>query len=233
MLGQFSQLPNAASLPSSYKSWKASLSRHLYQNRTMKLWKSRDLKETSLPGESEGDFRARLQHLAREKRDLAMEKLRKRYSPKLARLQDRLRRTETRVAKEKSQYGQQKMQTAISLGATLLGAVFGRKVTSTGTVGRATTTFRGVGRAAREKEDIERAMHEVKIVQDKLYQMEEEFQEEMDKIKDAYSPEDLELEEIVIRPRKSDIFVTPLSLVWSPWRVGMDGIAEPHFRIEA
>jgi hypothetical protein len=231
--GQFSQLPKAAALPSSYKSWKASLSRHLYQNRTMKLWKSRDLKETSLPGESEGDFRARLQHLAREKRDLAMEKLRKRYTPKLGRLQDRLRRTETRVAREKSQYGQQKMQTAISLGATLLGAVFGRKVTSSGTVGRATTTFRGAGRAAREKEDIERAMQEVKIVQDKLYQMEDEFQDEMDKIKDAYSSEDLELEEIVIRPRKSDIFVTPLSLVWSPWRVGMDGIAEPHFRIEA
>jgi hypothetical protein len=230
--GQFSQLPKAAALPSSYKSWKASLGRHLYQKRMMKLWKSRDLKETSLPGESEGDFRARLQHLAREKRDLAMEKLRKRYTPKLGRLQDRLRRTETRVAKEKSQYGQQKMQTAISLGATLLGAVFGRKVTSSGTVGRATTTFRGVGRAAREKEDIERATQEAKIVQDKLYQMEEEFQEEMDKIKDAYSPEDLELEEIVIRPRKSDIFVTPLSLVWSPWRVGMDGIAEPHFRIE-
>ncbi len=231
--GQFSQLPQTASLPSSYKLWKTSLGRHLYQNRTVRLWKSRDLKETSLTGETEGDFRARLQHLAREKRDLAMEKLRKKYTPKLGRLQDRLRRAETRVSKEKSQYGQQKMQTAISLGATLLGAVFGRKVTSSGTVGRATTTFRGVGRAAREKEDIERAMHEVKVVQDKLYQMEEEFQEEMDKIKDAYSPEDLELEEIIIRPRKSDIFVTPLSLVWSPWRVGMDGIAEPHFRIEA
>lgn len=75
-------------------------------------------------------------------------------------------------------------------------------------------------------------MQETKIVGEKLYQMEEEFQEEMDKIKDAYSPEDLELEEIVIRPRKSDIFVTPLSLVWSPWREGMDGIAEPHYRIE-
>ncbi|HUU51475.1 MAG TPA: DUF87 domain-containing protein [Candidatus Heimdallarchaeota archaeon] len=230
--GQFSQLPKAASLPSSYTSWKASLGRHLYQNKVMKLWKSQALKETSLSGESEGDFRARLQHLAREERDLAVEKLRKRYAPKLARLQDRLRRAETRVAKEKSQYGQQKMQTAISLGATMLGAVFGRKVTSTSTVGRATTTFRGVGRAAREKEDIARAMQETKIVGEKLYQMEEEFQEEMDKIKDAYSPEDLDLEEIVIRPRKSDIFVTPLSLVWSPWRVGMDGIAEPHYRIE-
>jgi hypothetical protein len=231
--GQFSQLPNAASLPSSYKSWKASLGRYLYQNRMMKLWKAVDLKETSLPGESEGDFRARLQHLAREKRDLGMEKLRKRYAPKIARLQDRLRRAETRVSKEKSQYGQQKMQTAISLGATLLGAVFGRKVTSTGTVGRAATTFRGVGRAAREKEDIARATQEMKIVQEKIYQMEEEFQEEMNKITDAFSPEDLELEEIVIRPRKSDVFVTPLSLVWSPWRMGMDGIAEPHYRIEA
>jgi hypothetical protein len=230
---QFGQLPAVAMKASSYKSWKTSLSNYLYRNRVMKLWKCPELKQISKQGESEGEFRARLVHLAHEKRDLGVEKLRKRYTPKLARLQDRLRRAQVRVTREKSQYSQQKMQTVISLGATILGGLFGRKLGSTGNVGRATTTMRGVGRSMREKEDIDRAAREVKVVQERLYQLEMEFEEEMAKLTESYAPEDLELTEVLIRPRKSDIFIPPLSLVWSPWKVGVDGIAEPFFHPES
>jgi hypothetical protein len=137
------------------------------------------------------------------------------------------------VTREKSQYTQQKMQTAISLGATILGGLFGRKIGSTGNVGRATTTMRGVGRSMREREDIDRATHEVKVVQERLDHLEMEFEEEMAKLTETYNPEDLELTEALIRPRKSDIFISPLSLVWSPWKVGADGIAEPFFYAES
>ncbi|MBN1223168.1 MAG: ATP-binding protein [Candidatus Aminicenantes bacterium] len=226
---QFGQLPAAALKPSSYKSWKTSLANHLYQNRLIRLWKSAELKGISNPGESEGDFRARLVHLARERRDLEVEKLRRRYAPKLARLQERLRGAEVRVKREQSQYSQQKVQTAISLGATVLGALFGRKVASTGNIGRATTAMRGAGRAAREKEDIDRAMREVKIIQEKLHDLEMEFEDEMFKLTESLDPETLDLKEVEVRPRKSDIFISPLSLVWSPWKVGVDGIAEPFF----
>lgn len=230
---QFGELPAAAMKASSYTSWKTALVNHLYQDRVMKLWKSPELKQISTQGESEGEFRARLAHLAREKRDLDVAKLRTRYTPKLARLQDRLRRAQVRVTKETSQYSQQKMQTAISLGATILGGLFGRKLGSTGNVGRATTTMRGVGRSMREKEDIDRAMREVKLVQERLHQLETEFEEEMAKVKESYIPEELELTEVLIRPRKSDIFISPLSLAWSPWKVGIDGTAEPFFHTES
>jgi hypothetical protein len=50
-----------------------------------------------------------------------MPPLRERYAPKLARLGDRIRRAPQRVEVEKSQYRQQKMQTAVSIGATVLG----------------------------------------------------------------------------------------------------------------
>ena len=85
----------------------------------------------------------------------------------------------------------------------------------------------------REKEDIDRATREVKVVQERLYQLEMEFEEEMAKLTESYAPEDLELTEVLIRPRKSDIFISPLSLVWSPWKVGVDGIAEPFFHPES
>jgi hypothetical protein len=226
---KYSALPDVAAQASSYNAWKKSLAAYLYQNQTLGVWESREFKAFSKIGESEGDFRGRLSHLAHEKRDLEIEQLRKKYAPKLARLQERMRKSQVRVDKEKSQYTQQKMQTAVSVGATLLGALFGRKAVSTSTIGRATTTMRGVGRAAREREDIARAQQEVQVIQQKLLAMEEEFKAEVAGAREDFHPEDIELNEIRIRPRKGDLSVGNFSIVWTPWKVGQDGLAEPAF----
>ena len=63
------------------------------------------------------------------------------------------------MARESEQVSQQRLQTAISMGATLVGALFGRKSMSA-SIGRATTTARGVGRTMREREDVERGRGE-------------------------------------------------------------------------
>jgi hypothetical protein len=39
----------------------------------------------------------------------------------------------------------------------------------------------------------------------------------------------LELEELAIRPKKADISIERVTLVWTPWRVSQDGVAEPDF----
>ncbi len=85
--------------------------------------------------ESEGDFKSRLQVLLHEKRDAEMEKIRRKYTPKLTSLQEQLRKAEARVEKEKDQYGLQKVSTAISFGTTIRGALLGRGAMSVGTVG--------------------------------------------------------------------------------------------------
>ena len=119
------------------------------------------------------------------------------------------------------------MQTVISIGATVLGAMFGRKAASIGTVGRASTAMRGVGRASREKGDISRAMRELEAQQEKLMEMEREFEHEAEAIREAADPSALELKKVDIRPRKSDIAIDRIALVWTPWRVGPDGVATP------
>jgi hypothetical protein len=226
---RFATLPASATKAASYGSWGKSLASFLYQGHTLRVWECPEYKQFSAVDEKEGDFRGRLAHLQHEKRDLAIEKLRKQYTPKLASLQERLRKARVRVDKEKSQYGQQKMQTAISVGATLLGALFGRKALSTGTVGRATTSMRGIGRAAREKEDIARALQEAQVLQQRLADLEQQFQTEAARIQGDFEPEDIVLREILIRPRKTDIMVGGLALVWTPWRLSQDNIAEPLF----
>ncbi len=226
---RFAELPPVAARPESYTVWKKDLANYLYQNRTLKLWNYAPLKQVSEVDESERDFRVRLSHLVHEKRDLAVEKLRMRYAPKLARLEERLRKAEARVSKEEAQYGQQKIQTAISFGATILGALFGRKMTSAGTVGRATTSVRGVGRVAREKEDIARAQKEVEVLQQELVELDEDFKEKVARMQEDFALEELELEEVQIRPRKGDISVGDIVLIWTPWRLDRSGLAEPAY----
>ena len=229
----FASLPMSATRVSSYPSWKKTLRSFLYQNQALNLWESRDFKQFSQVGENEGDFRGRLIHLLHEKRDLEVEKLRKRYAPKLATMQERLRKAQVRMDREKSQLGQQKMQTAVSVGATILGAIFGRKTVSAGTIGRATTSMRGAGRMAREKQDIERAKREVQIVNEKLTVLEAEFQTEIASLSANFQPEELDLSEILIRPRKTDITITRFALIWTPWKVDQAGFAVPAFELKS
>jgi hypothetical protein len=225
----FAELPAAAARAKTYASWSKSLANYLYRNHTLTLWKNGELRTVSRVCEDRVAFRSRLSQTLREKRDKAVEKLRKRYAPKLARLEERIRKAEERLAKEKGQYKDQKYQAAISFGATLLGALLGRKVASTGNVGRATTAARSARRAAREKGDIARAERELERQKEKLKELEEDFEEEVDRLRELPDPAVLELTEIPVRPRKSDIAVSRLALAWTPWRRTEEGTLEPLY----
>jgi len=220
----FADLPVEAGKVAPYGAWEKELKQHLYQHRQVTVRKCAALKTFSEPGEEEGDFRARLRHIAHERRDLEKEKLRKKYAPKLATLQDRIRRATERVERERAQYKHQKLSTAISVGTTLLGALFGRR-TSVGTFTRAGTAMRRAGRSAREKGDIGRAESDVRALQEKLDALEQEFEQAVADVAAKYQAEDLDLEAITLRPRKSDITVSEFALAWTPWHVDAQGIA--------
>jgi hypothetical protein len=220
----FADLPTEAAKVTPYRAWEKELKQHLYQNRQVTVWKCAALKTCSDPDEQEGDFRARLRHIAHERRDLEKEKLRKKYGPKLATLQNRVRKAAERVDRERAQYKHQKLSTAISVGTTLLGALFGRR-TSVGTFTRAGTAMRRAGQSSREKGDIGRAESDVKALQEKLDALEQEFEQAVADITEKYQAEDLDLEAIKLRPRKSDITVSEFALAWTPWHVDAQGIA--------
>jgi hypothetical protein len=109
----FGAAPAAATRKQSADAWRKTLESHLYQNVTMDLMSCPSLKLTSQPGESEGDFTARVAQALRERRDLEVQKLKAKYGPKLQTLGDQVRRAQERVEREKAQAGQQKFQTAL------------------------------------------------------------------------------------------------------------------------
>ncbi len=220
---QYAELPVIAGKAKSYDDWSRDFANWIYRTQKLDLWRSPSLKVASNLGESERDFRVRLQQKAREQRDEEAERLRQKYATKIASLQEQIRRAQQVVEREAEQAKQQKMQTAISVGATLLGAFVGRKAVSYSTLGRATTAARGAGRIAKEAQDVGRAKETVAALEQRLQQLEADFRAEMDAIAFKIDPLNETLEQVAIRPAKKDISVRLTALCWLPYWRSPDG----------
>jgi hypothetical protein len=214
---RFAEVPADATKARSYASWRKELASWIYRNQRLELLESPTLEVVSNPGESERDFRVRLQQIAREQRDEAVEKLRRKYAPKFEVLEDRKRRAEQAVERETEQAKGQKVQTAISFGATILSSFLGRKRASMSTIGRATTAARGVGRSMKEADDIERAQDNVAAISQKLADLEADFQAETRVLERSLDPQTEQLEKVSLKPTKANIAVKVLTLAWAPY----------------
>jgi hypothetical protein len=213
----YAPLPALAAKVKSFEGWKRSFIDSLYRNQVLNLLRSPTTRQVSGPEESEGKFRIRLQQAAREERDRQVEKLRQKYAPKLAQLQDRIRRAQQAVERETEQAQQQKLQTAISFGTTLLGAFLGRKALSAASLGRATTAARGVGRAMKESQDVARVGETVEALQQQLTHLESQLQAEIAALEVSTDPLTEKFETVTLKPKKTNIAISLLSLVWVPF----------------
>jgi F0F1-type ATP synthase assembly protein I len=171
--------------------------------------------ELSRPDESEREFRARISHGSREERDRALDELRRKYAPRQAALEEKLRRANQVVERESQQATGQGIQTAISVGATIVGALLGRKAISASTIGRATTAARGVGRTMKESEDISRAKETVAALDEQRKQLDADFAAESAALDAANDTATETLEKISIKPKKTNITVKLVGLVWT------------------
>jgi hypothetical protein len=213
----------------SYSKWSTALKDHLYRNRRMDIWACPALKERSHTHESESDFRIRLRHAAREERDLQVEKLRSKYASKFRTLEDQIRRAEQRLEKEKAQKSQKTMSAGISILTSLAGALFGRKLTSAANVSRAGTAMRSAGSVAREAEDVRHAEETLQALIQKQTDLNSEVEAEVEIIQDQFDPDLLELTQQQIKPRKSDLTVERVVLVWLPYTVDNSGTTQRAF----
>ena len=216
---QFGELPIPAGKPKSYGKWQKDMAAWVYRTQKLELLRSPALGQTSNPDESERDFRIRLQQAAREKRDASVQRLRAKYAPRIATLEEKLRRAQQAVDREAEEAKGQKMQTAISFGATLLSSFMGRKAVSMSSLGRATSAARGVGRSMKESQDVGRAQETVAAINEQLAELDVQFKSETEALEKSADPQNETLETIVVKPTKANITIKLLSLAWAPyWR---------------
>ncbi len=214
-VGPASAFPPEAASPASYAAWRKSFEAFIHQQRPLTIYSCAALKAVSRPGEDEGAFRGRLDQMVREQRDLAVEKARTKYADEMAAIEERLHRAQDHLERETAERNQQAMQATLSVGETLLGAMFGRKKLSRRNVERAGTVMRRAGRTAGEFKDVARAKETIAEQQAKLAALEQELNAELAQIQTAVQPPPA-LEEIIIRPRKNELVVTAFGLGWLP-----------------
>jgi hypothetical protein len=183
--------------------------------RPLRLFSAPAFKLHSRPGEAEAEFVVRVQQAGREMRDAAVEKLRGRYATKAARAADKVARTSEAVAREEQQVQHQKLQTVVSFGATLLGALMGRKAVSATTLGRATTAARGVGRSVKEAEDVARAKERQREAEAALQEMEAELKQDIEAI-ESPAAADITIETVELPAKAGAVDVRLLALAWVP-----------------
>jgi len=223
----FAALPAAGGKAKSYNAWQKELAGWLYRTQKLELLSSERLKQTSNPDESEQDFRLRLRQAAREQRDSSIEKLRQKYAPKVAALEERKRRAAQAVEREAEQSKSQKFQTAISFGATVLSSFLGRKSVSLSTLGRATTAARSVGRSMKEAQDVGRAEETVEALNEQLAELDAQFKNDTVALEQATDLQSETLGTLTLKPTKANIAIKHFSLAWAPFWQNKAGQATP------
>jgi hypothetical protein len=123
------------------------------------------------------------------------------------------------VAREHALVTSQTLQTAVSMGATLLGAFLGRKAVSVSTLGRATTVARGVGRTMKEAGDVRRAAGSVEELRQQRADIEQQGEADIAALDAGFNPVTEALEKVGVRPKRGDVSASLVALAWEPaWK---------------
>ena len=229
--GAFQPIPGAIDERKDLTKWKRALSAYAYRACARDVLHCKSLKTYSALGETREHFRVRLEEKLREKRDAALDKVRDRYAAKLATMEERVRRAEQKVEVEKDQYKRSGLDTLISAGSGLLGALLGRKKVSVTNARRAGSAASKAARTGKERSDIARAEESLDAVRERYRKLEIEFDEAIAEIESEMDVDALEIESIRVSPRKGDMDAGEPVLVWAPFRVGGDGRAEAAFEV--
>ena len=229
----FADLPNELRGQATYKELAKKFTDYLYRHHPITLYKCGPVSKFSPPDLTEGEARVFFTQTLRELRDLEQEKVRAKFATRAKTLERQLRVAGDRLMKEQSELKEATVNSAITIGSTILGAFFGKKLNSRANATKTSTAMRGATKATQAKSDVDRAEEAMRQLQLDLEDLNEEIRVSLDEVAVKFDVAKVELEEIIVPPRKSDLKSKPLVLVWTPWQVDAQGVASPLFSTHA
>jgi hypothetical protein len=212
---RYGTVPAAGLDQKKYAAWTKDFGNWIGRAQALQIFSVPALKLVSTADESERDFQIRIQHATRESRDAALESLRAEYATRIARVAEKKRKAEEIVGREQQQVTQQKLQTAVSIGATMLGALMGRRSVSLSTLGRATTAARGVSRSMKESQDVANAQQRLLEAQQEEAALNAEIDQQVAALS-GQSSGAVPIDTIEIKPKRGAVEVQIVALAWQP-----------------
>ena len=105
----------------------------------------------------------------------------------------------------------------------------GRKTVSMTNVNRATTAARAATRVGRESGDVDRADDNLDVIRQQHAELQRQFEADTAALERSLDISTMSLRSAQVTPRKSDIAVGEIAVVWAPWRTGADGFPAPAY----
>ena len=221
--GVFQPIPTAASRLPQYKLWSKDLADWLSASQKFYLMLSSATGQMSLPNESERQFRIRLNDFAAATRDQLMQQLRSKYAPKVTAIQDKILRAEQKVEREVQVSKEREVDAAISIGATVLGAFAGKRSLGRG----AASAAKSAAKAASHKQDVAHAEQTLAAYHEQFQQLQTEFEREVAAVRTKYEAGTEPFQTVSFSPKKTNISVRLVALVWAPYRTAENGAIVP------
>ncbi|MCG3690623.1 ATP-binding protein [Aliarcobacter butzleri] len=187
---------------------------YIYRSSKLTLYKNEFLKITSKQTESLNDFKIRLQDRLNEKIDLEVEKLKVKFVKENDSIETKLSKLYEKLQKEEIQATSTTTDTIISIGTSLLGAFFGNSVINKTNIGKVATSAKGASKILKERNDVKQVENEILELQQQKETLKTLLENEIEKINLANQSSNFPIEEIFIKPKRSDIYNTKLALLW-------------------
>ena len=220
---EFSALPSEGAEQKNYKLWASDLINWIIANKKLEVFRCPISGQVSNPDESEKDFRLRLGLASREKRDGLLSALSKKYGDKLAAVHDKFELAEMNLSNQEAQARSIEMEAAVNVGASIFGALVGRKVMSQSNIRNASSAVRKAGQVQRQKFQVNKAQETRDILAEKVAAIQSEFESEMNALKTKLDPETQELVKVSVALKKSNVDLNKLCLAWAPCIRQSDG----------
>lgn len=170
----FASTPGAVLQHAAHQAWQNQARTTLDENLEISVLRAGTV--IGQPFANEADLRVRVEMAGREQRDEAVRRLREKYAARLKTAENKVFTARQALAREQSQARSAQMQTAISVGSSILGALLGKR---TNLLSRAGTTARGANRAMKESSDVNTARERLTLAEEDAARLESELAEQL------------------------------------------------------
>ncbi len=181
----------------------------LYYEQRFELAEQAKLKLHQAEDESVEAFQMRVNLAMREKRDAELDELQERYAVKIDRIEERLRKKEYKESEQAADLNQRRTAEWVGVAETIFSVFSGRRRSLSG----ATTKSR-MRRQARHR--LEATQSDIDALLEQREELRAELDEKLSEISQMWAEIPDQLTTYEIKPRRSDVKVTGVYLVWQP-----------------
>ena len=188
----------------------------LVANRSLEVFRNRELKLTSRPGESSDDFLVRCDEEGQTRADAEAAKIKDRLETKQDRLQNALELAQRRVEELDTQTKSKEANELIAGAGAVLGALFGGRRSARAITSAVGSVASKHGQTATSSQRRETAQSKVQQTSDDLADVEQEILDQVTEIDGKWKGVAETIETVAIRLEATDVRVTESRLVWVP-----------------